>query len=191
MNEGRKPDPAQVAKIVAAGALALLIISNFAWLVAYSALSQRTIGTPGDLYSSPSASPTPKTSASATPTPAPKGTISGSVGFPASTAPAQVVCAVSTIDATTKVCADHAAGNNLAYSLSVPPGSYYVYASLKQPQGDYTTSYKAYYNEYVACQQSGNCAAGLHNKYLAVTVTAGQTANGIDPTDWYALGLGQ
>lgn len=195
MNGEHKPDSAQVAKLVAAAALALLIITNFGWLVAYSSLSQRLIATPNDLSASPRASATPSTqpSASAVPstTPATKGTITGNVGFPASTTPAEVVCAIGTTDATVKICVDHPAGTDLAYSLSVSPGSYYVYASLKQPQGDFTTSYKAYYNEYVACQQTGNCAAGLHNHYVAVTVAAGQVASGIDPTDWYALGLGQ
>lgn len=138
-----------------------------------------------------SASPTPTPSPS--PTPVSKGTITGSVAYPAGQAPAQSVCAAKTTDAKAINCVDQggSASGSLVYSLPVDPGTYYVYASLKAPQGDFKTTYKAYYNQYVACQAAGNCAPGLHNKYVPVTVAVGQTVKDINPTDWYALGVGQ
>jgi hypothetical protein len=189
MNDGpqSRPSRSNVSQLLAAAALTLLVLSNLAWLVAYSSLSQRTVG----VTSSPSVTTKPSASISPTPTPVTKGTINGSVGYPAGTAPAQVVCAVSTTDASVKYCADHAAGNALAYSLSVPAGTYYVYASLKAAQGDFTTSYKAYYDKFVTCGGAGNCAMGLHGQYEPVTVAAGGTVANVNPTDWYALGLGQ
>jgi hypothetical protein len=172
------PDPARVAKLVAAVALTLLALSNLAWLAAYSSLSEHMIGVAGGLYG---ASPSPSPSA------APRGTISGNVGYPAGTAPAQTVCAVSAADASAKVCGDFAGGNALAYTLSVPAGTYYVYASLKIAQGDFATSYQAYYDKYVICGELSSCSAALHSQYIPVTVKAGQLVTGIDPTDWYAL----
>jgi hypothetical protein len=183
-----KPDQPLVIKWLLAGALGLLIVSNIGWLLAYSALSQKTVAvtTPA-----PSASASVAPSASPTPTPPTKGTISGNVGYPAGTAPAQTVCAVSVSNSSLKYCVDFPGGNSLAYTLSVPAGTYYVYASLKTAQGDFTTSYKAYYNKYVTCQTEGNCAMGLHTQYVPVAVTAGGSSTGINPTDWYALSVGQ
>ena len=166
-----------------------LIISNAAWYVAYHSLENRLdtanakIEALG-LKSSPAASASPSATTA-------KGTISGNVGFPAGTAPAQSVCAVSSTDATAKYCIDHPAGNALGYQLAVPAGSYTVYASLKAPQGDYKTTYKAYYDKFVTCGAASNCAMGLHGQNEVVTVAAGGTVTGVDPTDWYALGITQ
>jgi hypothetical protein len=188
MNDRFRPhnQPPGTAVWLAVAAIALLVLSNLAWLLAYGALAQRVYAT-----QSPSPTPalTPSPTATATPLP---GQIYGSVGFPAGTAPAQTVCAVSVSDSANTHCIDHPAGNSLGYTLSVPAGTYYVYASLKAPQGDFTTSYKAYYNEYVTCFNSTQgCAPGLHNKYVPVTIASGGSVSGINPTDWYALGVGQ
>ena len=134
---------------------------------------------------------------SVTPTPSQIQTtsvITGSVGYPSSTAPVQTVCAVSTANPASRTCIDYpgsVAAGSLTYSMVINPGTYYVYASLKSPQGDFTTSYKAYYNKFVTCNKSGNCAAGLHGQNVAVVVGPGVTVGGVDPTDWYALGLSQ
>jgi len=187
------PDPAKVAKLVAAAAVSLFLISNLAWAVAYSSLSARVVGVDSGLYSS--TSPSARASASPLPTPTPSGqaTISGTLTAPTDgdKVPPQLVCAVNTTDDSQKVCASQPGGSKTTYSLKVAPGSYYVYASLATADGDITTSYRAYYNEFVTCQRVNNCAAGLHNHYVAVTVSPGQTASDIDPTDWSALGLGQ
>ena len=163
-----------------------LVISNAAWYVAYQSVNNRldvanaTLGT----HNSPSPS------ATASPSPA-KGTIAGNVGFPAGTAPAQTICAVSNMDATLKFCVDHPGGNSLAYQLAVPAGSYTVYSSLKASQGDYKTTYKAYYDKFVTCGSSSNCAMGLHGQNEVVTVVAGGTVSAVDPNDWYRLGITQ
>jgi hypothetical protein len=184
----KKPDRAQVAKIVAAAALTLLAVTNVAWLMAYSSLSQRVVGvtSPG-----PSVSSTPRLSTSPTPTPPTTGDIAGTLSYPGEEIPAMTVCAVSTTDASKNYCVDHKPGTAATFTLSAPRGTYYVYASLKVPQGDFTTSYKAYYNKHVTCQAAGNCAPGLHTQYVPVTVTDGMTIDSINPTDWYALGVGQ
>jgi hypothetical protein len=175
----------RVATWVALAAVGLLIVTNIIWLFLYSSLAQRAVTTtslPSPAVSK-SGTPTPSTSAS----PAAMGTISGAIAFPAGTAPAQMVCAQSLNDANAKYCADQPGGNSLGYSMKVPVGSYYVYASLKTTQGDFTPVYKAYYNRYVTCQSTGGtCSSALHSEYIAVKVVSGGTATNINPTDWYA-----
>jgi len=178
-----------MAKLMGAILILALIVSNVAWYVAYQSQTGELDRVNAQVATG-ARMPTP-TAGAATPTPAAKGTISGNVGYPAGTAPAQTVCAVSTIDTATKYCVDHAAGNALGYQLTVPAGSYTVYASLKAPQGDYKTSYKAYYNKYVTCGAKTDCAMGLHGQNEVVVVAAGGTVTGVDPTDWYALGITQ
>jgi hypothetical protein len=164
--------------------VALLLITNVAWIIAYSALSQKVVGV---ISPTPSVASSPKPSPTPTPTPQTKGDIAGNVGYPAGTAPAMMICAVSTTDASKKYCIDHPAGNALAYSMTVPEGTYYVYASLKTAQGDFTTSYKAYYNKYVTCGELSSCPAAGHTQYIPVTVTGGITTDSVNPTDWYAM----
>lgn len=177
-----------LARFVGLVAVLALIVTNVGWYVAYNSQADKLDSANARVATlTRSVSPTP----AATPAPAAKGTISGSVGFPAGTAPAQSVCAVSTIDASAKYCVDHAAGNALGYQLAVPAGSYTVYASLKATQGDYKPTYKAYYNKYVTCGAKAECATGLHGQNEVVTVAAGGTVSGVDPTDWYAVGITQ
>ena len=180
MNDPRQPKT-QPAVVIASAALALLVLTNLAWLVAYSALSQKVIGVAAVASGSPapSASPTPTAPAET------QGDISGNVGFPAGSAPAQTVCAVSTADASKKYCTDFAGGNSLAYEFTVPAGKYYVYASLKAGQGNFTPAYKAYYDKFVTCGGGSSCPASGHTDYLPVAVTAGLTTNDVNPTDWY------
>jgi hypothetical protein len=185
MNEPARSKSERVAVLLAAASLALLALSNLVWLAAYSSLSRRVVGTLNGSSPEPLASITP------TATPTPNGTITGTIGYPADTAPAQTVCAASTADSSQKVCTDVAGGSVLAYTLSVPAGAYNVYASLKTQQGDVTTSYKAYYDKFVTCQTANNCAAGLHGPNLPITVVVGQTVPSVDPTDWSGQGLGQ
>jgi hypothetical protein len=186
MNEPQAPHQNSVMKWLLIASLGLLVLSNFVWLVAYSSLSRKAL----TIEPTPTPSATVQASASPSATPTTKGIISGNIGYPAGSSPAQTVCAVG-VSSGVKYCADQPGGNTLAYSLSVPAGTYYVYASLKTAQGDFTTSYKAYYNQYVKCQTEGNCAPGLHTQYVPVTVKAGGTVTGVDPTDWYALTVGQ
>lgn len=179
----QKPDQAQVAKIVAAAALALLALTNVAWLMAYSSLSQRVVGvaSPG-----PSQSSTPRPSASPSPTPPTTGSITGLLSYPGEEVPAMTVCAIGAADASQKYCVDHKPGTATSYKLSAPSGTYYVYASLKAQQGDFTTAYKAYYDTYVTCGMTASCPASGHTQYVPVSVTVGMTSDAVNPGDWYA-----
>jgi hypothetical protein len=121
------------------------------------------------------------------------GVITGSVAYPASIIPVQKICAVNTKNSV-EVCTDYASGktnNSVDYSIIVVPGDYYVYASLKTQQGDFKTTYKAYYNKFVTCGLTFNCASGLHSQNVLVSVGPGVTSGGVSPTDWYALGITQ
>ena len=134
----------------------------------------------------PTDTPSPEPSPSPTPTnTAGKGTIKGAIGFPAGSAPSQTVCAESTTNAANRYCTDYLAGSSLTYTIAAPAGTYYVYARLKAAQGDFTTSYRAYYNKYVTCGLQASCPASLHAQYVPVTVTVGATTSGVDPVDWY------
>lgn len=143
------------------------------------------------LQASPVPSPSPSALPSISPTPLASGTITGTIAYPAGTAPAQTICAVKSTDAAaTPICVKHggSAAGSLAYSLSVPAGTYYVYASLQAPAGSFTTDYKAYYNKYVTCGNAASCPAADHKAYLPVTIKGIQTVKDINPTDWYATG---
>jgi hypothetical protein len=175
-------DPKQLPIFLAVTAFALLVLSNLAWLFAYSVLARQVVG----VQANPA--PTPVFSVSPTPSPTPvttRGVITGSVGYPAGTAPAQTVCAVLVSDSSKPVCLDHPAGNALAYTLSVTAGTYYVYANLKAAQGDFNTTYRAYYDKFVTCGESSSCDATLHGQYISVVVSAGGTVSDVNPTDWY------
>jgi hypothetical protein len=184
MNDGLPPqhDPAKMAKWVALAAVGLLLVTNIAWIFAYSALSQKVVGV---ISPTPSVKNTPKPSP--TPTPPTKGDITGSLSYPGEEIPAMSVCAVNTTDASKKYCVDHKPGTATVYDVSAPAGTYYVYASLQSTQGDFTPSYKAYYNKYVTCGMQSSCPAAGHTQYIPVTVTAGMTTDGISPGDWYAM----
>jgi hypothetical protein len=173
------------AVLLAAGALTVLVLTNVAWLIAYSALSQK-------VYNLQQSAPSPSATPSPSPSPMPVGGLYGSVGFPDNVVPPQQVCAVSVVDASKKYCLDHPGGDYLPFSMTVPAGTYNVYASLKQPQGKFTTSYRAYYDKYVTCGGStSGCAPALHTQYEQVVVPAGGGVSNVSPTDWYALGAGQ
>lgn len=63
------------------------------------------------------------------------------------------------------------------YSLSLPAGDYYVYATSKDMPG-----YKAYYTKFVTCGLRYGCPS--HAKIVAHVKTGATTAR-IDPEDWY------
>jgi hypothetical protein len=74
--------------------------------------------------------------------------------------------------------------NRFTYKLTVPAGSYYVFATIVngvEPVDSYR-GYKAYYSEFVKCGLSVNCPS---HAPIKVTLRAGQTLAGIDPADWY------
>lgn len=63
------------------------------------------------------------------------------------------------------------------YSLNLPAGDYYVYATTRDLPG-----YKAYYSKFVTCGLAYGCPS--HAK-IVVHVKAGITLARIDPEDWY------
>jgi hypothetical protein len=121
-------------------------------------------------------SPTPTTASQS-------GTIEGALSFPSEGIPENMeVCAESMTGSPVACTKEHIKSSEYTYGegykLSVPPGEYYVYASIP----DFNNGYKAYYNEFVKCGLSVDCPS--HDK-IAVTVPVGETVKGIDPQDWY------
>lgn len=113
-----------------------------------------------------------------------KGTITGTLGYPSSGNPAQKVCAVSLADNPSITCVTTQAGQN-TYTLELAEGNYNIYASLVTAQGDFSTSYKAYYDAFSKCGKNVNCPASGHTQYINVAVKAGQRVSDVDPQDWY------
>lgn len=118
-----------------------------------------------------------------------KAYITGSLGYPSSISPFQMVCAEN-ISSGQKTCTSEAdltykvspSGDKSydSYKLMVDPGQYRVYAFIPGKSGSAPT---AYYSEFVTCGLSANCPS---HKPIPVTALAGQTVTGINPTDWYA-----
>lgn len=116
------------------------------------------------------------------------GTITGALSYPSDfDFPRMIVCAEA-IDSRRIHCTDKRILNRRrrtpTYKLTVPAGSYYVFATIvngTEPVDSYR-GYKAYYSEFVKCGLSVNCPSHAPVK---VTLRAGQTLDGIDPGDWY------
>lgn len=122
-------------------------------------------------------------------TPAMPGSISGTVTFPSEGIPAQRVCAVS-VDGkdADAVCVETEDLPTTAATFSIrklSPGDYYVYAQLLDPSAigsDISTSFKAYYNEFVRCGMKYECKDTTRT---VVSVRAGEDTPDIKPYDWY------
>lgn len=117
------------------------------------------------------------------------GTITGALSYPTDAGlPKMIVCAEA-VDAGSIHCTDrripHRRSGKMTYKLTVPAGTYYVFATLvngEEPADD-VRGYKAYYSEFVTCGLSVNCPS---HTPIKVTLRAGQTVARIDPGDWYA-----
>ncbi|MDQ3018295.1 MAG: hypothetical protein M3Q64_00255, partial [bacterium] len=70
------------------------------------------------------------------------------------------------------------------YLITVPEGSYTVYATLGQNPRD-PNAYRAFYSEYVKCGVKASCT---NHTPIIVQVNHSQTTSGIDPQDWYNTG---
>lgn len=97
----------------------------------------------------------------------------------------QRVCAESTTNSNIQVCRTVATIQQ-GYSLSLPVGTYKVYAEV-YPVAEETSKLKAYYTEYANCLQSADtskCNAEAQNKPVNIEVKAGNTLGNVDPIDW-------
>jgi len=125
----------------------------------------------------------PQTVAAAAPQKAgPTGTIAGTLSYPSDYIPALIVCAEPSSGGE-PICKTFSETPNGSYSLRVPPGSYFVYAKLADPnEAPSFADYRAYYTEHVKCGFQAECQD--HSK-IAVTVKAGKTVKKVVPADWY------
>jgi len=128
------------------------------------------------------------------------GTISGTPSYPSEGIPAdEKACVVSVADSskiycdnigekqTKPTCSPVADANCDApalvkFSIKVPTGDYFVYATAEKE----LPNYRAYYDEYSKCGNSVNCPITDHKQYIKVTVTPNATVENADPGDWYA-----
>jgi hypothetical protein len=104
------------------------------------------------------------------------GTISGNVNYPSDFVPPQKVVAYRVGDFSTYYTAETAL-NETAYTISVPPGDYYVVSYVMDGNlaGGYTQA--------IPCGLQYGCD---DHSLITVTVNAGQTTSDINPFDWYA-----
>lgn len=114
------------------------------------------------------------------------GTIEGTTAYPSEFNPAQRVCAQSTTDSGYERCTDvpeQEGPDAPKFSIKVTPGSYHVYAYLRNPADlGLTESHRAYWTEFVRCGTISGC--GSHAPLLVVVVS-GMTVVDIRPQDWY------
>jgi hypothetical protein len=94
-----------------------------------------------------------------------------------------------------RVCAEHKDNANQQYcvtvssikkdySLILPTGEYYVFAEILGSEE--LLNEKAYFTEFVQCNQSGNvqCSDSLSDKKVLVNVTSAAVIEKIDPVNW-------
>ena len=116
------------------------------------------------------------------------GAIKGETTYPSEGVPALSICAQLVTDMQKTKCVDapsQAIGQKELpkFSLSVKPGTYWVYAELVDPaELGLTESTKAYYTEFVRCGMKFECKD--HSK-IEVVVGSNQTIDNIVPGDWY------
>jgi hypothetical protein len=116
------------------------------------------------------------------------GVITGALSYPSDfDFPRMIVCAEA-VNSKHIHCTDkrvlNRRRNKMTYKLTVPAGSYYVFATIVNGEAEVESyrGYKAYYSEFVKCGVSINCPS---HEPIKVMVRAGQTVAGIDPGDWY------
>lgn len=115
------------------------------------------------------------------------GRIEGTTGYPSEFNPSQRVCAQTVQDQTREFCvvtSEQTSTDSPTFSIAVPPGTYYVYATLRNPDDlGLEENLTAYWTEYVPCGLHVGCK---NHEKIAVTVTPGETVTNIQPHDWYA-----
>jgi hypothetical protein len=107
------------------------------------------------------------------------GTIRGELSYPSEFLPAQRVVAFDADTMAPVTWVDTREGQS-GYALTVPPGSYCVVAYSLDP------GYEHLSGAYTKSAQVG-CPMGFEDHGLIrILIAAGQTADDIDPIDWYA-----
>ena len=111
------------------------------------------------------------------------GTIKGQASYPSEGLPSdEEICAQDISNTSTApICVNVGKTQTINYELTVPVGTYYVYAQLSS-----APNYKAYYNEYSKCGNSVDCPEAGHKQYIKVNVAANVIVENVDPGDWYA-----
>ncbi len=117
------------------------------------------------------------TSPSATITQVTKGTISGTLIYPAEVLPPEMITCAQDTTSNVSTCTSQKkhTDKGTEFSLQVSPGIYYVYSQIP------TNPKKAYYTEFVTCGLKYECPS---HKKISVTVEAGKTVPA-PPQDWY------
>ena len=192
--EKRRSTASIVTLTVAATVLLLGLGGAIAWMLLKDDGNAGTTRNGGNLNASTNvntnnssggvvSTPTP----TATPTPG-SGFIEGSMAYPADGIPSvMVACAENVETQATVICSEKRDDweEGVHYSLKVPPGRYFVYATLVA--GDDSVGEmrgkKAYYTDYMKCGMGANCST---HKRIVVEVKADQTLNGILVGDWWA-----
>lgn len=106
------------------------------------------------------------------------GSISGTLGTPTGSIPAQRVCAINLKD--DQVYCQQTIKDEDIFVVPAPAGEYWVYATLAQDD----SNRRAYYSEFELCGEKAECK---DHSPVAVTVASEQIAKA-DPKDWQASG---
>ncbi len=117
------------------------------------------------------------------------GRIQGSTTYPSEGVPAQIVCAQPVSGGETDQCVQTQEGDNAhpelsQFSITVAPGTYNVYAKLKDAKslGSDFGDYKAFYTKFVTCGLEYSCK---DHTTIPVVVGSGEVIRDIRPWDWY------
>lgn len=111
------------------------------------------------------------------------GFIEGSLGYPSSGIPEYMEICAEDVNTKQLYCTKEHIKNDtyiygVGYRLEVPTGSYFVFARVES----FSSTYKAYYSDFVTCGFSVNCPS---HTPIGVTILTDQTTKNIDPQDWY------
>lgn len=115
-----------------------------------------------------------------------EGSIEGSLSYPSDYIPPLQICAENTRTKET-ICtlemirsAQYVHG--YGYVLSMPAGSYYVYAQTVDENGNPDSEQRSYYSQFVLCGMEYTCKS---HTPIVVKVEGGDVLKAIDPGDWY------
>ncbi len=104
------------------------------------------------------------------------GTITGSLSFPSDYLPEDMQVCARDVDSAEQFCDAEKTG--ATYRMDLAEGRYTVWSQTGDQPGR-----QAFYTQFITCGQSVDCT---DHSPVIVQVIAGQTADGVDPGDWYA-----